>query len=252
MRDKEKQREYARRKYEEALPAYHALMKYYPLTLDNLDGEVWKEIDGFDKYQVSNYGRIKSFWGKEPRILKPYLPIEYLSVALCGNGKKKHQKVHILVAKAFIPNPDHKPEVNHDDGHKFNCHVSNLYWATSAENNQHAVKNGLSKSGVEHSQSKIKDEKDIIYIRDNPDHLTQQQLAEMFGVGETTISDIQLGKTYQNAGGIIRQSKFKRVPDEIRNQIKADWATGNYSYAALGKKFGYCAQTIWNIIHEVD
>lgn len=104
--------------------------------------------------------------------------------------------------------------------------------------------------GVDDSQAKIKNEADIIYIRDNPDNLTQEQLATKFGVDNTTISEIQLGKSYANAGGTIRESKFKRVPDEIREQIRVDWATGTFSYAALGKKFGYCAQTIWNIVHE--
>lgn len=44
---KEQQREYARRKYEEALPAYHALMSCYPLTLEDLPGEIWKDIEGY-------------------------------------------------------------------------------------------------------------------------------------------------------------------------------------------------------------
>lgn len=59
----------------------------------------------------------------------------------------------------FIPNPDNKPEVNHEDGHKMNCHVSNLYWVTSAENIQHAFKNGLAKSaqGCDDYNAKIKD-----------------------------------------------------------------------------------------------
>ena len=208
----EYQREYDRRRHEEALPAYEALMSCYPFTLDDLDGEIWKDIDGY--------------------------------------GKKKQRTIHSLVAQAFIPNPLKKPEVNHDDGHKLNCHISNLYWATTAENQQHAVKNGLAKSGEKHYKAKIKDEKDIIYIRENPDNLTQEELAEMFGVDQTTISAIQLGKCYQNAGGSLRESKRQRISDEIRERIRVDWATGTFSYAALGKKFGYCAQTIWNIVHE--
>ena len=132
MKDKEKRREYYRRKHEEAKLAYAAFIPYYPLTLEDLPGEVWKDIAGFDGYQVSTFGRVKSFKWTKPRILKPHLRGEYLSVDLCFDGKTKHQPVHILVAQAFIPNLEGKPEVNHDDGHKFNCHVSNLYWATRA------------------------------------------------------------------------------------------------------------------------
>ena len=244
----EKQRERNRRRHEEALPAYHALMSCYPLSLDDLPGEQWRDID--EHYQISTFGRVKSFWGKSPRILKPYLLGEYLSVNLYVDGKRKTRTIHSLVAKAFIPNPENKPEVNHRVGCKFNCHVSNLQWSTGAENMQHAVRTGLAKSGVDRSDSKIKNEAGIIYIRENPDKLTRQQLAEKFGVDETTISYIQLGKRYPNVGGTIRESKVKRVPEEIRAQICADWATGQYSKSALARKFGYSQPTIRNIINE--
>ena len=199
MWDKEKQREYNRRRYENAKPAYNALMSCYPFTLEDLDGEQWRPIEGFADYEVSNFGRVKSFKGKTPRILKPMLGVDYLGVDLRVDGERKPQQVHILVAKAFIPNPDNKPEVNHKIGMKFNCHVDNLEWATTAENVQHAYDTGLKKSaqGCEDFNSKIKDEKDIVYIRDNPDNLTQEQLAAMFGLHLSAISLIQLGKTYQ-------------------------------------------------------
>lgn len=61
MKDKEKQREYNRRKHEEAKPAYDAFMSCYPFTLNDLDGEQWRPIEGFDGYQVSTFGRVKSF-----------------------------------------------------------------------------------------------------------------------------------------------------------------------------------------------
>ena len=249
--DKEYWREYDRRRREEALPAYHALMSCYPLSLESLDGEEWKDIAGYNgDYQVSNFGRIKSFKWTKPRIRKPALFGEYLGVNLSGGNKIKQRTIHVLVAEAFIPNPDNKPQVNHRIGMKFNCHVSNLEWATGSENMQHAVKNGLSKSGVDRSDSKIKNEADIIYIRDNPDHLSQDELAAMFGVDKTAISLIQLGKSYPNEGGTIRkaQKQSPRVPDEIRAQIRADYATGKYSQRALARKYGVSHTTICRII----
>ena len=250
MWDKEKQREYYRRKHEEAKPAYAALMKYYPLTLDNLDGEVWKDIADFDgDYQISNFGRVKSFKKGKTSILKPQLRGEYLNVDLYIDGKQKHQQIHILVARAFIPNPDNKPEVNHKIGMKFNCHVENLEWATQSENNQHAVKNGLSPSGEDNYQAGVTSEQ-AAYIRDNPDNLSCKELGEMFGVKKQAISKIQLGKSYQNASGTIRESKVKHVADEIRERIRADWATGQYSKAALARKFGCDRKTIRRIIRE--
>ena len=245
----EYQRKQNRRRYEEAKIAYAAFIPYYPLSLDDLPGEEWKPIKGFDDYAVSTFGRVKSFKRKNPIIRKPVLRGVYLFVGLgTGGEKKKGRSIHLLVAQAFIPNPENKPEVNHDDGNKFNCHVSNLYWSTSAENQQHAVKAGLQKVGVDNGRAKIKDEADIVYIRENPDNLTLEQLAEKFGMAATQISLIQRGKTYKEVGGTIRESKIKRVSDETKQKIRADWATGLYTQRELAEKYGVSQPTISCIV----
>jgi DNA-binding XRE family transcriptional regulator len=242
-------------RYEEDYrPAYDALMEWYPFALDDHADEVWKPIAGYEEfYHVSNYGRIKSFYGKKPRILKPALNQKgYLYVNLSMGGETKNFRVHVLVARAFIPNPDNKPEVNHRIGWKLNCYVGNLEWATRAENQQHAYDSGLQVGhglkGTEHGRAKIKDEKIIIYIRENPDGLTTVELAEKFGVDERTISAIQLGKKWQHVGGTVRKSK--RVSVETKQLIRADWATGQYSQRQLAKMYNVTQQTISRIINE--
>lgn len=101
--------------------------------------EVWKVINGFEAYKVSNYGRVYST--KTLRLLKPLKHTRgYLQVQL---GRKNKLLVHRLVAEAFLPNDSNKPFINHIDGNKANNCVSNLEWVTQYENMQHASTAGL-------------------------------------------------------------------------------------------------------------
>lgn len=117
--------------------------------------EVWKDIEGYEgAYRVSNLGHILSvrFGPKSNSV--PVNPVSkimrqsrsssgYLHVQLYKNGKSSTKLVHILVAQAFIPNPENKPEVNHIDGNKNNNRVDNLEWSTKSENQRHAINIGL-------------------------------------------------------------------------------------------------------------
>lgn len=103
--------------------------------------EIWKDIPGYEnKYQVSNLGNVYSY--KHKRILKPYVVRKgYLRVDLFDkNFTRRHQKVHRLVATAFIPNPENKPQINHIDGNTGNNVVTNLEWCTNDENQKHAAR----------------------------------------------------------------------------------------------------------------
>lgn len=234
--------------------AYTTLMKVYPLGLENLDNEEWRDINGYAGYQISNYGRVKSFKYKEPRILKPvFARFGYLKVTLCKRDRRISCVIHRLVAENFIPKIDDKPHVNHKDGHKLNNHVSNLEWVTSTENQQHAYKMGLLLSGQDCTGAKLNNEQ-VIYIRKNIDELTMTELANMFNVTVQTISYIQRGMCYKNAGGTIRTKQnfgeYCRVPDETRIKIRAEWSTGNYTYTALAKKYAVDRSTVRNIVNE--
>jgi len=118
----------------------------------------WKIIDwipSFENiYEVNNIGMVRRINGK---VLKYFYSRKYHAVTLCKFGIEKSVLVHRLVATAFVPNPENKPEVNHIDGNPENNFFKNLEWVTKQENMQHAKLNGLilpGKKGGDHPRSR--------------------------------------------------------------------------------------------------
>lgn len=115
--------------------------------------EEWRAIEGYDGlYEVSNTGKVRSnnYMAKgKQKEMKPWNNRGYLRVTLWKDGKKANKLLHRLVAEAFIPNPENKPEVNHKNGNKLKCEVENLEWSTRKENLYHADTTGLRIGSVE-------------------------------------------------------------------------------------------------------
>jgi hypothetical protein len=106
---------------------------------DGLDFEVYKKIDGYENYHISNFGNIiNSITG---RILKPNNNGNgYLQIELSKNGKRKKYLIHRLIALAFIQNPENKEFIDHVDNKRSNNNINNLRWVNRQENNFNSLK----------------------------------------------------------------------------------------------------------------
>lgn len=116
--------------------------KYAPYR--ECSGEKWKIIEQHPDYKISTYGRVMQPNGRISDFIHEKRTTVYAQMQI--RDKSYHR--HILVAQAFIPNPEGKPVVNHKDGNKLNIHVSNLESATHAENTQHAYDSGLNSAAT--------------------------------------------------------------------------------------------------------
>ena len=138
--------------------------------------EIWKDIEGYESlYMVSSLGRVKSLGNgnsnkSKLKIMKTTLNHKgYPMIKLCKEGVGKGFSVHRLVAKAFIPNPNNLPQVNHKDENKQNNCVENLEWCTNEYNHNYGtriervrqkqignpnMKSGLGKFGILNGNSR--------------------------------------------------------------------------------------------------
>jgi len=135
--------------------------------------EIWSFIEEFGcDYEVSTLGRIRSLdrivvtsTGVKINVSGKIISQQtnrggYLQCKIKVDGRQKTICTHRLIAKAFIPNPENKREVNHIDGDKTNNNVDNLEWCTPSENIKHSydigirVQNFKGKFGSEHNRSK--------------------------------------------------------------------------------------------------
>lgn len=162
--------------------------------------EQWLDIPGYEGlYQISNFGRVKSFYFKNPRILKPHKVKGYSNVELYKNKKKKQFYIHRLVMENFCPIENMNVlDVNHKDEDKSNNHISNLEWMTHKDNlnyGSRAEKARMKMQGKNSSRSKKVRciEKDVIYE-------ALREAERQLGIPATNISKACKGKI-KTAGG---------------------------------------------------
>ena len=166
----------------------------------DLEDEVWKDVVGYEElFSVSNRGRL--FSKRTNKILKQNIVGNgYNACVTKLNGRKGSNlvmKIHREVAKAFIPNIDELPFVNHIDGNKLNNNVENLEWVTPQGNVVHAIETGL--LNLDHLKliSKVNrklTEEDVKYIRNNfkygDRNFGARSLSRMFDIPHSAVMKI--------------------------------------------------------------
>ena len=173
--------------------------------------EEWRETE-YEGVYVSNTGKVKQAAreimrsdGKVIHLPEREIAVtedDYLRVKLHTADGTHSCKLHRLMAKAFIDNPNNYSVVNHKDGNKLNCNLSNLEWCTSSYNRQHACDNGMvnwskeSREACGKRSRKLTDEQvnRIKELRDKGWALTE--IAEYIGCAVSTVSRILSGKIY--------------------------------------------------------
>jgi hypothetical protein len=152
--------------------------------------EIWKDCVSAPGYKISNQGRIL---GKRGKILNPCLDsYGYFRPGLQTLKGQKSFYVHRLVAEAFIPNPENKPQVNHINGDKEDNRAENLEWCTSAENTYHADKIGLrdhKAHGESHYKAKLTEDQVIEIFRS--EGKTHVQIGKEYGISANSVCRIK-------------------------------------------------------------
>lgn len=167
--------------------------------MEQSNKEIWKDVIGHeDKCQISNLGRIKYLsWiqANPTRVYKERITKNVGRPYCTASINNKAYTVHRLVAKAFIPNPLNKPEVNHINGIKTDNRAVNLEWATRSENARHAISTGLAQTGERSGSAKLT-LKQVRIIRSLFGKMRIHKIAEKFNVAKSTIEAIKHGKTW--------------------------------------------------------
>ena len=177
---------------------------------DNIMDEIWKTIAGFGgMYDVSDRGNVRSWKsGNQPRradeyhLLTPAIDeMGRKSVSLHHFGKEKRRRVHRLVLLAFVGPCPPGHEVCHNDGDASNNRLSNLRWDTHVSNchdrKVHGKEKGLFKKG-NRARAKIS-EADVRAIHRIGRSMTLREIASMYPIGATQVSNILLDPNWRNA-----------------------------------------------------
>lgn len=164
--------------------------------------EEFRDIKGFENYQVSNLGRIYSKKRRAYLKVKRLAGRGYYQVRLSKDGFYYYKNLHRLIAETFIPNPNNYRTVNHINGNKLDNRVSNLEWADDCKQQYEACLLGL-KPTTHH----ILSEEEIIKVYKMYSKGTSvKEIAELFNTRVQQICKLVKGQRHQK---LFRQYRDK-------------------------------------------
>lgn len=167
-----------------------------------MTSEIWKPIPGFEVYDVSDLGRVRTWSLKNrpggralnPRMMSLGLnPQGYLGVTLWKNGQPFVRRVHRLVLETFVRLRRDGEECAHHNGIRTDNRLCNLRWATKVENMNDQRRHGTLVRGARCGAAKLTDQQ-VIQIRADP--RSAPVIAAELGVNRNTIYDIRKGKQW--------------------------------------------------------
>lgn len=169
--------------------------------VSTLRGERWERLEGYDNVLVSNIGRVQV----DGKLKKQKLNKDGYYVVGIENNEKSWKLVHRLVAKAFVPNPDNLPVIDHINGSKTDNRACNLRWCTTAQNTQWAYDSGLIVANSKTTMALALN----VETREATIYRSQADMAQQLGISTSEIANSIDGR-YKHA---CHGYKFFRLKD---------------------------------------
>lgn len=169
--------------------------------------EIWERIKGFEDYEISNLGNVRSY-NKTPDIhIHKSIHVNHTKEGyeVITLTKTRKYLIHRLVAETFIPNPENKKEVNHKDLNKQNNKADNLEWVSRSENMKHAYDNGAIKipnGGKETQWKRVLTDEQAREIRNtyipHSKEFGMKALAKKYRVSESVVKRVAHRVSYKD------------------------------------------------------
>lgn len=178
----------------------------------NEEEEIWKRCPGYENfYDISNLGNVRSYHIGRGRVdrsaVKRIMAIginkDYLQVPLSkGIGVMKTCSIHIMVAKAFVPNPKNRKCVHHKNNDKSDPRAENLEWVTSGQNQKYAYLDGQRERplGMANGRCKLSIE-DVLEIFESKENVYKD--SANYNISRKVIASIKSGKLWSSVTGKV-------------------------------------------------